>query len=173
MTGFTMALQPYSDRAHSAQRNWDNQEDPRFDQEHRAEQAADLAKAYRTDPAKLREAEEQTAGTFSGTHYTEVSLALHRLHHTDPADLMGGGMSGYEIKVSITPLCPCCGKESQSSGFVAESRAPQGVFDRDNPYERTDQRVFISPCTDCFAPRVALNAAADALQHARDWIEEA
>ncbi|KRG49305.1 hypothetical protein [Stenotrophomonas beteli] len=82
-------------------------------------------------------------------------------------------MSGYEIKVSITPLCPCCGKESQSSGFVAESRAPQGVFDRDNPYGRTDQRVFISPCTDCFAPRVALNAAADALQHARDWIEEA
>lgn len=92
MTGFTMALQPYSDRARSAQRNWDNQEDPRFGQEHRAEQAADLAKAYRTDPAKLREAEEQTAGTFSGTHYTEVSLALHRLHHTDPADLLGSGV---------------------------------------------------------------------------------
>lgn len=62
-------------------------------------------------------------------------------------------MSGYEIKVSITPLCPCCGKESQSSGFVAESRAPQGVFDRDNPYERTDQRVFISPCPECFVFR--------------------
>jgi len=92
MTGFTMALQPYSDRARSAQRNWDNQEDPRFNQEHRAEQAADLAKAYRTDPTKLREAEELTAGTFSGTHYTEVSLALHRLHHTDPADLMGSGV---------------------------------------------------------------------------------
>ncbi|KRG49304.1 hypothetical protein [Stenotrophomonas beteli] len=87
-----MALQPYSDRARSAQRNWDNQEDPRFDQEHRAEQAADLVKAYRTDPAKLRAAEEQTAGTFSGTHYTEVSLALYRLHHTDPADLMDSGV---------------------------------------------------------------------------------
>ncbi|HHA2629422.1 TPA: hypothetical protein ACOEOK_000864 [Stenotrophomonas maltophilia] len=87
-----MALQPYSDRARSAQRNWDNQEDPRFNQEHRAEKAADLAKAYRTDPAKLREAEELTAGTFSGTHYTEVSLALHRLHHTDPADLLGSSV---------------------------------------------------------------------------------
>ncbi len=92
MTGFTMALQPYSDRARSAQRNRDNQEDPRFDREHRAEQAADLAKAYRADPAKLRAAEELTAGTFTGTHYTEVSLALHRLHHTDPADLLGSSV---------------------------------------------------------------------------------
>lgn len=87
-----MAFHTPSDRARSAQRNWDDQEDPRLEQEYRAEQAADLAKAYRTDPAKLRAAEELTAGTFSGTHYTEVSLALHRLHHTDPADLMGSGV---------------------------------------------------------------------------------
>lgn len=87
-----MALRTASDLARNAQRSWDDQEDPRLEQEHRAEQAADLAKAYRTDPAKLREAEELTAGTFSGTHYTEVSLALHRLHHTDPADLMGSGV---------------------------------------------------------------------------------
>lgn len=87
-----MAFHTPSDRERSAQRSWDDQEDPRFDQEHRAEQASDLAKAYRTDPAKLREAEELTAGTFSGTHYTEVSLALYRLHHTDPADLMGSGV---------------------------------------------------------------------------------
>lgn len=87
-----MALRNASDLARNAQRSWDDQEDPRLEQEHRAEQAADLAKAYRTDPAKLREAEELTAGTFSGTHYTEVSLALHRLHHTDPADLMGSGV---------------------------------------------------------------------------------
>lgn len=92
MTGFTMALQPYSDRARSAQRNWDNEEDPRFHQEHRAEQAAGLAKTYRADPAKLRAAEELTAGTFTGTHYTEVSLALHRLHHTEPSDLLGSGV---------------------------------------------------------------------------------
>lgn len=83
-------------------------------------------------------------------------------------------MSAYEIKVSITPLCPCCGKESQSSGFVAESRAPQGVFDRDNPYERTDQRVFFSPCPECFVFRgdvIKLIEAAQAvrasMQHMR------
>lgn len=87
-----MGLHTATDIERNAQRNWDNQEDPRFKHEHRAEQAADLAKAYRTDPAKLREAEELTAGTFTGTHYTEVSLALHRLHHTDPADLMGSGV---------------------------------------------------------------------------------
>ncbi|WP_312252745.1 hypothetical protein [Stenotrophomonas sp.] len=86
-----MALHTASDLARNAQHSWDNQEDPRFDQEHLAEQAQALANSYRTDPAKLREAEEQTAGTFSGTHYTEVSLALHRLHHTDPADLIGSG----------------------------------------------------------------------------------
>ncbi|MBN5116019.1 hypothetical protein [Stenotrophomonas maltophilia] len=73
-------------------------------------------------------------------------------------------MSGYEIKVSITPLCPCCGKESQSSGFVDESRAPQGVFDRDNPYERTDQRVFFSPCPECFVFRGDVAELIDAAQ---------
>lgn len=87
-----MAFHTPADVARNAQRSWDDQEDPRVEQEHRAEQAADLAKAYRTDPAKLREAEELTAGTFSGTHYTEVSLALHRLHHTDPSDLIGSGV---------------------------------------------------------------------------------
>ncbi|PJL71663.1 hypothetical protein B9Y75_06775 [Stenotrophomonas maltophilia] len=87
-----MARHTAHELARAAQRSWDDQEDPRLEHEYRAEQAAELAKAYRTDPAKLREAEELTAGTFSGTHYTEVSLALHRLHHTDPANLMGSGV---------------------------------------------------------------------------------
>lgn len=73
-------------------------------------------------------------------------------------------MSAYEIKVSITPLCPCCGKESQSSGFVTESRAPQGVFERDNPNERTDRRVFVQPCTDCFVHRAAVEELIEALE---------
>ena len=54
-----------------------------------AERAAELADEYRDDPAKCREAEEWVAGTFEGDHYTEVTLALHRLHYTDPSDLMG------------------------------------------------------------------------------------
>nr|MBN5162401.1 hypothetical protein [Stenotrophomonas maltophilia] len=73
-------------------------------------------------------------------------------------------MSGYEIKVSITPLCPSCGKESQLRGFIAESRAPNGVFDRDNPYERTSQRVFISPCNDCFVHRSEVEMLIDACE---------
>lgn len=38
--------------------------------------AADWAK----DDAKRREAEEWTAGTFDGDHYTEVTLAMDELH---------------------------------------------------------------------------------------------
>ena len=87
-----MALLTNSDRARNAQRHLDDEEDPRIDQEHQAEQALALSRSYRNDPEKLREAEEQTAGTFTGTHYTEVSLALHKLHHTDPSDLIGSGV---------------------------------------------------------------------------------
>ena len=54
-----------------------------------AERAAELADEYRDDPAKCREAEEWIAGTLNGDHYAEVTLALHRLHYTDPSDLMG------------------------------------------------------------------------------------
>ena len=72
-------------------------------------------------------------------------------------------MSAYEIKVSVTPLCPCCGKECKSG--LTESRKPEGVFDRDNPWERTDRRVFIGPCSECFVFRgdvAELIKAADA-----------
>lgn len=62
-------------------------------------------------------------------------------------------MSAYKIEVSVTPLCPSCGKECQSGSFMTESRAHEGIFDRDNPYERTDRRVFIGPCTGCFVFR--------------------
>ncbi|WP_445394249.1 hypothetical protein [Stenotrophomonas maltophilia] len=86
-----MAFRTPTDIARAAQRSWDDHEDPRHEQEHLAEQAAELARTYRTDLDKVREAEELTAGTFTDTHYTEVSLALYRLHHTDPADLMGSG----------------------------------------------------------------------------------
>ncbi|HDS1100499.1 TPA: hypothetical protein ACOEPF_000395 [Stenotrophomonas maltophilia] len=43
-------------------------------------------------------------------------------------------MSGYEIKVSVTALCPCCGKELPSNGYTTKSRPSEGVFDRDNPF---------------------------------------
>ena len=87
-----MALQTSNDRAYEAQRAWDNQADARLDQAGAAEQAADLAVALRNDPAACREAEQWTAGTFDGDHYTDVTLALHQLHHTDPADLLGSDL---------------------------------------------------------------------------------
>lgn len=74
-------------------------------------------------------------------------------------------MSSYKIEVSITPLCPSCGKECHPGSFMTESRTPEGIFDRDNPYDRTDRRVFIGPCTDCFVFRgdvAELIEAADA-----------
>lgn len=50
-----------------------------------AEIAAEAVEAradeYRTDDAKLREAESWTAGSFEPEHYTDVTLALHALHH--------------------------------------------------------------------------------------------
>lgn len=57
----------------------------------------------------------------------------------------------YEITFSITALCPCCGQELHS--YLTESKPRNGPFDRDNPYERKDRRVFITPCADCFEPK--------------------
>lgn len=62
-------------------------------------------------------------------------------------------MAGYEITFSITALCPCCGKELPSSHYMTEARPHEHPLDRDNPYERKDRRVFITPCPDCFVPK--------------------
>ena len=51
-----------------------------------------LARDYRSDPEKLREAEEWVAGTFDGSHYTEVTLALYALHHGDANKLIGSDL---------------------------------------------------------------------------------
>ncbi len=65
-------------------------------------------------------------------------------------------MSGYEIKVSVTAVCPCCGEELPSSAYTTIARPSEGVFDRDNPWERTDRRVSITTCATCFVPRAAV-----------------
>jgi len=44
------------------------------------------------DEASLRAAEEWTAGTFDGSHYSEVTLALFALHRTDPDKLEGSAV---------------------------------------------------------------------------------
>lgn len=57
---------------------------------------------------------------------------------------------GYEVTVSFTALCPCCGKDLPSSSYLTQSRPSDGPFDRDMPHQRKDRRVFITPCADCF-----------------------
>jgi hypothetical protein len=59
----------------------------------------------------------------------------------------------YKIDFTITALCPACGKELPAHSYLTESKAGTGPFDRDNPYERKDRRVFIKPCADCFVWR--------------------
>jgi hypothetical protein len=61
-------------------------------------------------------------------------------------------MSKYKIEVSITPLCPSCGDEMQVS--VTQSKPSDYPLNRDNPYERTDRRVYVIPCEKCFVHRV-------------------
>ena len=51
-----------------------------------------LARDYRSDPEKLREAEEWVAGGFEDDHYSAVTLALHQLHYTDPSALAGSDL---------------------------------------------------------------------------------
>jgi hypothetical protein len=62
-------------------------------------------------------------------------------------------MAGYEITLSITAVCPCCGNDLPSSSYLTVSRPSSSFMDRDNPYERKDRRVFIAPCADCFEPK--------------------
>lgn len=82
-----MSLHTATDISRAAQLSWDNaSEDETGDAA--SEAAADLARSLINDPAACREAEQWTAGTFDGDHYTDVTLALHQLHHTDPADLI-------------------------------------------------------------------------------------
>ena len=59
-------------------------------------------------------------------------------------------MSGYEITFSITAVCSCCGNDLPSSSYLTVSKPSGHPLDRDNPYERKDRRVFITPCGDCF-----------------------
>lgn len=62
-------------------------------------------------------------------------------------------MSGYEVVVTITAVCPRCGNDLPNSSYLTASRPSGHPFERDNPYERTHRRVFITPCADCFVPR--------------------
>src|ERR1044072_9124256 len=61
-------------------------------------------------------------------------------------------MRGDDITFSITALCPSCGEALPKHSYLTESKKTDVPFDRDNPYERKDRRVFITPCMQCFTP---------------------
>jgi hypothetical protein len=60
----------------------------------------------------------------------------------------------YEISISITAVCPCCGEDLPSNSYLTYSRPSTSPLDRDNPFERKDRRVFITPCSKCYEPKV-------------------
>jgi hypothetical protein len=59
-------------------------------------------------------------------------------------------MSSHSVEVTFTPLCCSCGKELECGMAQSDPSRAQGIFERDNPTERKDRRVFVTPCKDCF-----------------------
>lgn len=57
----------------------------------------------------------------------------------------------HEITAVFIPICTVCGGELET-GFVQSDmgRTQNSTFDRDNPSERREQRVFVSACKECF-----------------------
>lgn len=64
----------------------------------------------------------------------------------------------YTIEVSITPLCSSCGKELEIG--MTQARPSPNPLDRDNPLDRTDRRVFVLACQDCFVHKSEIDRAA-------------
>lgn len=52
------------------------------------------------------------------------------------------------INIKITPICTACGKELQTGSL--ESKSTGHPFERDYPSDRTEQRLFVYACEDCF-----------------------
>ncbi|MFU1927529.1 hypothetical protein ACLQ9J_04270 [Bordetella hinzii] len=76
-------------------------------------------------------------------------------------------MSKYEITVSVTPVCPSCGKDL-AVGFTL-SNPTNHPLERDDPLARADRRVFVHSCPDCFV----FKPDADGMQEQRDELLEA
>lgn len=55
---------------------------------------------------------------------------------------------GYEINVSIIPVCTSCGEDLFVGYTLSESTGDP--FKIGNPLSRTDRKVFIGACKKCF-----------------------
>lgn len=56
------------------------------------ERVAEVLESLRSDPAKVREADEWMWGDQSGDHYNDVESALADLHSIEPADLLASDL---------------------------------------------------------------------------------
>lgn len=78
----------------------------------------------------------------------------------------------YEITVSVTALCACCGEEILCS--MTEARPTGHPFERDNPFGRVDRRALISVCDKCFVHKPIADGLLEALEvimyGAEEWI---
>lgn len=52
----------------------------------------EFIEAFKSDEANIREAADWTDGTQDASHYTDLSIALHDLHHTDPDKIVSTGL---------------------------------------------------------------------------------
>lgn len=80
-------------------------------------------------------------------------------------------MSKYDITVSLTPVCPSCGKDLAVGGTV--SNVTGHPLERDDPLSRVDRRVFVHSCPDCFVFKPEADAAAKGIQEQRDELLDA
>ncbi len=86
----------------AAQRSHDSDNGIDDANEARSERIDQLAAEYAADDAKLREAEEWVAGTFDGSHYSEITLALFDLHETDADRLIGSDLLTRLYRLAAT-----------------------------------------------------------------------
>lgn len=57
----------------------------------------------------------------------------------------------HTITVGFIPLCASCGDELGTGSTQSDPNYKRSSpFDRDNPGERKEQRVFVSACPKCF-----------------------
>lgn len=112
-----------NDQLRAAAANYENQEDPRFALDAELEEIDELVARFREDEAQLREAESWVAGSFDGDHYTAVTLALHKLHHTDPSKLLDSDLLARLYALAkVEALAIDERLEVQARGFLEKGR---------------------------------------------------
>jgi septal ring factor EnvC (AmiA/AmiB activator) len=75
-------------------------------------------------------------------------------------------MSAHTVTITVQPICTCCGSELGVGGL--QSKPTGDTFERDTPWLRTEQRVFVAACETCFTFKPEADAEIDRLRSERD-----